>query len=123
MVSLFFRKFATKTKLMKTEIKTSDVKTLCFYTSDAGQRIWVGECESGYFYGGAGFAMFTNSLSCCFRLAPAFSSKEEAVKVAQLSVERGAPLPSWLQLDNALVKASFYASKGKKRNNDFLFAL
>ena len=88
---------------MKNEIKKSDVKTLCFYTSDAGSRIWVGECDTGYFYGGAGFVMFTNRLSCCFRLAPSFSSKDEAVTLALLSVERGAPLPSWLQLDDALL--------------------
>lgn len=108
---------------MKNEIKKSDVKTLCFYTSDAGSRIWVGECAAGYFYGGAGFVMFTNRLSCCFRLAPSFSSKDEAVKVALLSVERGAPIPSWLQLDDALMKASFYVSNGKTKNYDLPFTL
>lgn len=108
---------------MKNEIKKSDVKTLCFYTSDAGSRIWVGECGAGYFYGSAGFVTFTNRLSCCFRLAPSFSSKDEAVKVALLSVERGAPIPSWFQLDDALVRASFYLSKGITKSYDLPFAL
>lgn len=108
---------------MKKDIKTSDVKTLCFYTSNAGDRIWVGECKAGYFYGGHYLVMFTTNLKNCFRFAPSFSTKDEAVKVASLSVERDAAIPSWLHLDKALTHASFSASKGVMKNSEFPFSL
>lgn len=120
-VSLFFRKFAAKTKRMKKDFQKSDVQTLCFYVSVSGKRIWVGECEAGYIYGGVGCFLFSRFLSHCFRFAPRFSTKDEAIKVAHLSVERGAPVPSIPA--GILARVSESASKGQQKVNDLPFAL
>lgn len=106
---------------MNREIKESDVQTLCFYTSISGERIWVGECEAGYIYGGVGCVLFSRRLSHCFRFAPQFSTKDEAIKVAHLSVESGAPVPSIPA--GILVRASVFASKGQLKVNDLPFTL
>lgn len=106
---------------MKIEVITSDIQTLCFYNSVSSKRIWVGECKAGYIYGGGGCFLFSRLLSHCFRFAPQFSTKEEAVKKAHLSVERGAPVPHIPF--GILIRASEFTSKGLLKVNDLPFDL
>lgn len=108
---------------MNKEIKESDVQTLCFYISVSGKCIWVYECESGYFYGGVGCILFSRWLSHCFRFAPRFETKEDALNVAKLSVLRGAPVPSGVLPLGVLIRASEFSSKCLPKINDLPFEL
>ena len=107
---------------MKKKIKTSDVKTLCFYDGRNGKRIWVGECEAGYLYGAVGFArshaMFCRHLDVCFRFA-----MYDKDSVVGLSVERGSAIPVGISLDWAINQASFSLKKGLIKDSSLSFSL
>lgn len=101
---------------------SGDVVSLCTYHDANGHLFWVGECADGYLYGDARRLSAVRSLSRCFRYAPPFSTKGEAVSKAGLSVCRGDAVPQEL-VGHVAGAASRFSSMPGKKEDDLPFRL